>query len=328
MKLLGLSDVAALIGAGKPLLLAGEENALRQLPRGTWIGGTIPYFMTPSGGCQDRERIFVHELPDSVARSQVRVYGPSEISSVYSHGFDNGLSAIIVPAFAPIHQAFANGAPNFPDFAAVPLFGWVAGVHLSELGQAKPMVFDGTTVKAHLDAAVVMHTQLADGYYANVDIVNLFQPGSGDELRFPQGGFTVDRVTVGGQEGSFYQYLRERNIDLRSPLVADYCGARVNVSFQALNDEQRTVSLYAPVFEDVVYRLAEPVKDYVTAFGEVLGKSRHNPVFSCNCILNYLYAELEGKRTEPFNGPITFGEIAFQLLNQTLVYVEVGSTKG
>lgn len=328
MKLLGVSDVAALIGTGKPLLLAGEEKSLARLPRGSWIGGTIPYFMTPSGGCQDQERIFVHELPDAVARFQVRSYDPDRISSVYSDGFDNGMSAIIVPAFAPIHQAFANGAPTFPDFAAVPLFGWIAGVHLSEIGKAKPKVFDGTTGQAHLEAAVVMHTQLASGHYANVDIINLFQPGSGDELRFPRGGFTVDRVVVNGQEGSFYQYLRERKIDLRSPLVADYCGALVNVSFQALNDEQRTVSLYAPVFEDVVYRLAEPVKDYVAAFDKVLGQARPSPVFSCNCILNYLYAELEGKHTGPFNGPITFGEIAFQLLNQTLVYVEVGSTQG
>jgi len=326
MKLLGVSDVAALVGTGKPLLLAGDEKALAQLPRGSWIGGTIPYFMTSAGGCQDRERIFVHELPEAVVRSQIRTYDPDEISAVYSHGFGNGLSAIIIPAFAPIHQAFANGAPTFPDFAAVPLFGWIAGVHLSDLGHAKPKVFDGTTGQAHLEAAVVLHMQLGAGHYANVDIINLFQPGNGDELRFPKGGFNVDRVIVNGQEGSFHQYLRERNIDLRSPLVADYCGALVNVSFQALNDEQRTVSLYAPVFENVVYRLAQPVKDYVAEFDRVLGKSRRHPAFSCNCILNYLYAELEGKRTEPFNGPVTFGEIAFQLLNQTLVYVDVSST--
>jgi len=51
--------------------------------------------------------------------------------------------------------------------------------------------------------------------------------------------------------------------------------------------------------------------------------SGDNVVFSCNCILNYLYSELEGRKTDPFVGPITFGEIAYQLLNQTLVYMEV-----
>jgi hypothetical protein len=32
---------------------------------------------------------------------------------------------------------------------------------------------------------------------------------------------------------------------------------------------------------------------------------------------------LESKKTNHFVGPITFGEIAYQLLNQTLVYLEV-----
>ena len=48
-----------------------------------------------------------------------------------------------------------------------------------------------------------------------------------------------------------------------------------------------------------------------------------DPVFSCNCILNYLYGELEGKKTPPYTGPVTFGEVAYQLLNQTLVYCEI-----
>jgi hypothetical protein len=32
-----------------------------------------------------------------------------------------------------------------------------------------------------------------------------------------------------------------------------------------------------------------------------------------------LYGHLEGKRTGSITGPITFGEIAHQLLNQTMV---------
>ena len=48
-----------------------------------------------------------------------------------------------------------------------------------------------------------------------------------------------------------------------------------------------------------------------------------NPIFSCNCILNYLYGNLEGKTTPPYAGPVSFGEVAYQLLNQTLVYCEI-----
>jgi light-regulated signal transduction histidine kinase (bacteriophytochrome) len=39
--------------------------------------------------------------------------------------------------------------------------------------------------------------------------------------------------------------------------------------------------------------------------------------------LNYVHAGLEGRRTPGFLGPATFGEIAYQLLNQTLVYLRI-----
>jgi hypothetical protein len=39
--------------------------------------------------------------------------------------------------------------------------------------------------------------------------------------------------------------------------------------------------------------------------------------------LNYLYAGLEGDQPIPLGGPATFGEIAYILLNQTLVYLEL-----
>jgi hypothetical protein len=76
----------------------------------------------------------------------------------------------------------------------------------------------------------------------------------------------------------------------------------------------------------VRYKHAKEVADYASAFTEQLqkiGLAEKSVVFSCNCILNYLYSGLEGKNTAPFVGPITFGEIAYQLLNQTLVYLQV-----
>ncbi|MBN2104582.1 hypothetical protein JW835_11135 [bacterium] len=63
--------------------------------------------------------------------------------------------------------------------------------------------------------------------------------------------------------------------------------------------------------------------NYVESFESKLPKDLADPDFSCNCILNYLYSELEGKKTGNIVGPITFGEIAFQLLNQTLVYLTI-----
>jgi hypothetical protein len=82
------------------------------------------------------------------------------------------------------------------------------------------------------------------------------------------------------------------------------------------------VRFFAPVFAGVPYRHARPVADYVAAFASALPTGLHDRIaFSCNCVLNYAYSSLEGRKTDDIVGPITFGEIAYQLLNQTMVYL-------
>lgn len=76
------------------------------------------------------------------------------------------------------------------------------------------------------------------------------------------------------------------------------------------------------MFRGVEYRHAFPVDDYVREFTMRM-PDEAGIFFSCNCILNYLYSELEGKKTGAITGPVTFGEVAYQLLNQTLVYITI-----
>ena len=45
-----LESVQAMIATRRHLIVAGDEALLRSLPKGNWVGGTIPYFMTPEGG--------------------------------------------------------------------------------------------------------------------------------------------------------------------------------------------------------------------------------------------------------------------------------------
>jgi hypothetical protein len=97
----------------------------------------------------------------------------------------------------------------------------------------------------------------------------------------------------------------------------------VNVSFQAIDKEKKVVNFYAPVFDDVECRVAQPVTDYVSGFQAALPDMGGDVTFSCNCILNFLYSELEGKKTAHMTGPMTFGEVAYQLLNQTMVYMQI-----
>ncbi len=106
--------------------------------------------------------------------------------------------------------------------------------------------------------------------------------------------------------------------------MADYFGAKVNVSIQNVDPSKHEVRFYAPVFAGVSYKHAKPLQDYVEQFTAMLPLHLTNhPAFSCNCILNYLYSELEGKRTGKITGPATFGEVVYQLLNQTVAYLTI-----
>ena len=204
-----------------------------------------------------------------------------------------------------------------------PLVGGIAGVHLDDLGQAAPVVANGQTLVFSHDKALAVHIPLPESIYPRIDILNLFQPGGGDAIRFPSTGFSAQECFVNGQLMNLAQYLAQKGIDTRLPLVADYSGAMINVSFKAVDAAAGRVDFYAPVFDDVEYRIAEPVPDYARSFAQSLPGDALGARWSCNCILNYLYGGLEGQRTGPITGPMTFGEIAYQLLNQTMVYVNL-----
>jgi hypothetical protein len=319
-RLLNVSDTATLIRDGKRLLLAGDEKLLSQLPSGSWIAGTIPYFIGPEGGVVTRQLIYADELPVEVLEARIATYTADELDQIPSDGFDNGFSVVILPAGSDAHTRYAADAPQFTGLFNQPVVGWVSGVHLDDLGTDTAKVFGGTA-EGTATAAAVLHARLADDVLATADIVNLFTQGDGDRLTFDQTGFEQSKVNVNSVPTEFATYLKEIAHDTRLPLVADYFGAMINVSIQSVPAAGGAVALYAPVFQGVEYKLAAPVGDYVSGFVSKLPSGSASPAFSCNCILNFLYSELEGKKTGDIAGPITFGEIGYQLLNQTLVYL-------
>jgi hypothetical protein len=320
-----LTNVTALssrILAGEGFLLAGEEEVLLSLPKGNWIGGTIPYFMAAEGGIISREAIFATPLPAELIATRIVTHDVASLPGICTEAPENGFTFLILPAMSEVHLSYAQKAPDYDGMFMKPLLGWIAGVHLDDLGKKSPKVVDGRTVTAYTDKAVALHATLPDSLRAQIGIVNLFEPGSGPELRFPTDSFNVETCTVDGLETNFAHWLIEKKIDTRLPLVADYSGSMVNVSVQAVDAEKGVTALYAPVFRGVSYRIAAPIQDYVKDFEESLPEGLH-VAFSCNCILNFLYSSLEGKTTEGMTGPVTFGEIAYQLLNQTLVYMTI-----
>jgi hypothetical protein len=323
-----VADVRQLIEAGRKLLLAGDEDALRQLPKGDWIAGTIPYFISgEKGGMSSRELICATDITDIATSIEIVFYDEASLARVYAEGPKHGFSFIIIPAASKTHLSFALNAPNYKDFGIRPLIGWVAGVHLSDLGKKTPKVVNGRTGEMFEEGALVLQVQLPESKVAEIGIVNLFEQGDGDILTFTSDDFAAKDVMVNGEKRNFAAYIVKNKLDTKLPLVADYYGAMVNISFQDVDEVEGQVKFYAPVFSGIRYKHAKPVSDYVKEFNNRLSKEcsieSSRVAFSCNCILNYLYSELEGKKTDPFTGPVTYGEIAYQLLNQTLVYLEI-----
>ena len=314
---------AAMIQSGATLAIAGDEDVLAALPNGNWIGGTIPYFMGQEGGVTTRKQLFVTPLsfhPD--CQPTIRHYDAASLSQVCMEAPANGFSLIILPAFSEVHFEYAHHAAMYEDMFMKPLVGWISGIHLDDMGKRSPKVRDGRGGTLQENQAVVIHVPLPDNVSAQVNIVNLFTLGDGDLIEFDASGFEASTCKINGEVTSLAKYLTKIKHDTRLPLVADYSGALINVSLKAVDAAKDNVQFYGPVFPHVAYRLARPFSgSYEAALGHAIENLPENAGFSCNCVLNYLYSELEGKRTGHVTGPMTFGEVAYVLLNQTVVHL-------
>jgi len=314
------NDAARRILAGECLLLAAEEDVLLSLPAGNWIGGTTPYFMAESGGIVSRDAVFVTPVPSELLNPEIKIYDTETLPRICTDTPENGVTFLILPVSSAVHLEFAQKAPDYDQMFLRPLMGWISGVHLDDLASKAAKVFDGRTVSVHADKGVALHGTIAPGKKAGLGIVNLFHQGDGDVLTFPAVGFHATVCLVNGRPRNFAEYLVEEKIDTRIPLVESCSGS--NVSIQSVDGANGKVDFYAPVFPDLEYRIAEPVPDYLSSFRSALPAGVQTD-FSCNCILNFIHSELEGKATDGVTGPVAFGEIAYQLLNQTLVYLTI-----
>ena len=317
-----VEETISLIEANKLLHISGTETLLRQLPIGKWIGGTTEYFVSENGAIVSDQVLDVIELDYDAYK--LAIYSTSALPRITTDGYNNGFTILIVPFESVAHREYAQNVTDYPDLFTKNIIGWVSGVNL-EKTDSKALTVNGYTGEFFSDKAVALHVRLPADKTAMLNIINIFSPDSNRPVLTvdsENSGFSIRKCFINGEETSFADYIRNNDIDTRLPLIGDYSGVGINVSIKEVRDDE--VLLYAPMFERIEYRFAENITDYEQGFHqEMMNITDKDSVFSCNCILNFLYGDLEGKKLDGLFGPITFGEIAWQLINQTLVYLQI-----
>jgi hypothetical protein len=331
-------EVSKWIEDGRTLHIAGSEKLLRELPKGSWIGGSTEHFMTEEGGVVSDNLLFVSEFTElGTSAYSIRDYGADTIPQITADAYGNGFSIAIIPFDCDVHNEYARNAAGYEGMFIKNIIGWISGPSKKTPGQPAVAV-NGQTGQVFTDRAIALHLEIpgphgravseANGRpgpkTVSLGIINIHSPDEkSPEIEFDESGSnTVKTCRIDGKEVLFADYLRKNGHNIGIPLVGDYFGHGVNVSFRLIDKDE--VQLYSPVFSGIKYRFAKNVPVYADAFREQLGRLKDKRiVFSCNCILNFMFGDLEGKKFGTVYGPITFGEVAYQLLNQTLVYVTV-----
>jgi hypothetical protein len=321
-QLFTVPEVSEMILRNRLLVVSGDEHLLAQLPPGSWIGGTVPYFTLPEGGIMSQDGIFVTDFTDLASAFRLATYDENTLARITGESYENGFTFLILPFGQPVHFAFALQAPGFENLYQNPLTGLVAGFLWEDFGKVPARTYIGNPGSSETQA-VALHVCLPESKLARMEIINIFSPDEQSEtITFEEEGFVINDCLIGGKRHNLGKYIQEHRIDIRLPLITDYSGAMINVSLQGIDPVSGSITAGRPVEKNRVYYFAKPVGDYEKAFEKALPEVPENEVFSCNCILNYLHGGLQGKKTAS-TGPISFGEIGYILLNQTLTYLVV-----
>ena len=329
--LFSVDEVAAMIQKGDSLLLAGNSDLLKTLPKGKWIAGITSQFIEKGKELVfTSEKIFVHNVTDIAADIKLKVYDASSICNIYDDAFENGFSVLIMPFHCHVKTEYALNCMNYSNFASRSVCGWIS-ITPTYTGDSKDvsLVFSGESGLSYDNAGVVMHIALPPDKYSEIHTFNPFVYEDGDVLVFEESGQQVENVLVNGVKQNFRQYLIDKQIGRSladcNVLAGDYEGVIINatISPEFEFDRKKYISFGNPVFKGIMYRFTKLNHD--RAYNK-MNQIDDEIVFSFSCITNHEVPNVFLKYLTHTNGPFVYGEIAYFLLNHSTVYVTVGST--
>lgn len=326
-------ETSQMIRSGLVLAIAADTAFLEKLPQGTWLGGSSPYMMSDKGPIYTNQHAFVQVMPNAVISPKITAYDRTNMSQVFNDGYESGFSMIVVPFLSEIYGEFFLKVPHFPNFARQPLVGWGTGPAYENLGKVSGTVHDGSTGAIYTDKALVMHLNLPASYQTDVNVLTAFDEidPTSDVVTFLEDAYEVKEAMINGKKIDFVKYLIEKglnfsttdNIDNR-PLNGNLNGIQLNAMPLQHNKEKGTIVFAAPIFKGVEYRFSKPInpESWTQAFkSKFPTQDTDKMAFTCNCAGSYF--RLQGQTLGKFAGPYVFGEIAYHLFNNTLVYLNV-----
>ncbi len=134
--LITFDETVSMINEGKILHIAADDTLLAKLPKGKWIGGTTPYFISDDGGVFSKEKLFVDEI-DYAEDVRIATYGKYNIFQVVEECYDNGLTMLIMPFGSAVAAKYAKEAPEVEELLMHPTLGWISGAYLENCGDIK-----------------------------------------------------------------------------------------------------------------------------------------------------------------------------------------------
>ncbi len=317
------------------MLLAGCEADLATIPAGCWIGGTVGHFVTPQGSVAAQGTIFFTDFTALTSGATWRSFGAADIHELAQHYPANGFALLILPGFSRLLSTVAGHIMEFDGLYNVPLMGWVSAVALNEppatLSGETPKVFAGGP-QAFAERAAVLYVSLPVQYFAQLHIANLFTPGQGPDIRFFRSGqYHAYDCMIGGTSENLARYIQNHAIDKRLPLVADQDGALINMAILAHDTNAGCVTFLTPVSASLTYRFAEEILDYSEEFARAAADVElPHAAHACVCVLHYYFASQTGTANShqpSITLPMTFGQIAYTILNQTLTCLTIAHSE-
>ena len=313
-----IGEVEQLVKQGHSLVIAGEEEYLRLLSPGNWIGAVANRYLGTGADEIEPGMLFAFDLSEHLLTSRVCVYQSFNLDGLQRDCYGHGFSVVLMPAFSEVHRFYGIYSATLGYRYLNPVIGWVAGANLGTADMLEPLVIDGLTGRIYPDRAVVLHCLLKSDIDAKMQVINIFEPGDGDSMVFPEASFIARSCYVNGKLANLVDYWHEVDPNPQLPLVASIGGALVNVMpLQPVG--HNSITMCSALIPGVEYRFAKPPEQMAAQLHRRVNELAENTILLTCCELLRPYLNSSTLQRTDLQAIYAPGETAYSLQNFTMV---------